>query len=249
MDLRLLKRLLLGLVLVFSLGAGPSIAFSELEVIVLQSDDERVKAGDSVTVSTVVRLAPQEEIRLLTTNGNAIKVKGPYTGAIGSLLREPTSSSSVKLKELARAIAGRGESRKALGAYRNLGQESGVPRFQESLVKIILGEQSAYCIAPGQKLALWRANSEESLSLTLQAGKRKHAISWLGGVTEISVPDAVLKGKPRRLIISGGQLSGSTRARLWYGKAGDTPGEQLSWYNSRGCEVQFESALTFYQTF
>ncbi|MET0069450.1 MAG: hypothetical protein ABW096_05375 [Candidatus Thiodiazotropha sp.] len=155
----------------------------------------------------------------------------------------------MKLKELARAITGRGESRKALGAYRNLGKETGSPRFQESLVKIILGERSAYCIAPGQKLALWRADSEAPLSLTLQAGKNKHTISWSGGAAETSVPDAALKGKPRRIIISGRQLSGSTRARLWYGEAGDTPGEQLSWYNSRGCEVQFESALTFYQTF
>ncbi|MEW8506699.1 MAG: hypothetical protein AB2598_08320 [Candidatus Thiodiazotropha sp.] len=183
------------------------------------------------------------------SNGKTIKVKGSYTGAISSFLRQPTATDSVNLDELADAVFGRGESRKALGAYRNLSKRSDEPRFQESVVRVVLGENSAYCIAPGQKLALWRSESQAPLSLTLRAGKENYTISWPGGAAETELVAAVLKAKPRRLVISGDELERSTRVRLWYGEAGETPGEQLVWYHSRGCDMQFESALTFYQTF
>lgn len=223
--------------------------FSEKKVLVLQSHDKHLKAGELIPASTSVRLAPEEMLRVMMSSGEVAKIQGPYTGAIGSALRDD-GVSDVNITDLAKAVVGRGQSRKALGAYRSTDQESTAPRYRESVVRIIVGENGAYCVSPGQQLALWRPTAADStFKLTLDAGSMKQEINWPAGADEVIVPEKVTGSNPRRIVLPAQAPLGATRARLWFGKYGDTPGEQLKWYESRGCEVQFESALNFYQTF
>jgi len=244
-----LKRLLL-LVLAFCvLPVTHAGDFSEGQVLVLQSHDTQLKAGEMLPTSTTVRLAPEEMLRVMMPTGEVAKIQGAYTGSIGSALRDE-GGSSINLKDLVKAVAGRGQSRKDLGAYRSSGTESGPPRYKESVVRIIVGENGSYCVSPGQQLALWRKIPlETDTNLGLDTGKIKEQIIWPAGMNEVSVSKKVVSSKPRRIILTGEVSLGSSRARLWFGEHGDTPGEQLQWYESRGCDVQFESALTFYQTF
>ena len=231
------------------LSTSGASSFSEKKVLVLQSNDTQIKAGELIPASTTVRLAPKEMLRVMMSSGEVAKIRGAYTGSIGSALRNDTDS-SVKIEDLAKAVVGRGQSRSALGAYRSTGQESGAPRYKEAVVRIVVGENGAYCISPGQRLVLWRpAAADAPFKLALDAGKHKEQLNWPAGAAEVNVPDKVTGSKPRRIVLPAHTSMGPTRARLWFGEYGDTPGEQLKWYESRGCDVQFDSALTFYQTF
>lgn len=179
-----------------------------------------------------------------------MKITGAYTGSIGGALHSG-GGSNINISDLAKAVAGRGESRNALGAYRGSGQTTGPPRYKESVIRIVVGDKhGAYCISPGQRLVLWRPKAAQSaFTVVIETGKIKKEISWPAGAVEVGVPDDVLENKPRRIVLTPDDSTGATRARLWFGEYGDTPGEQLKWYESRSCHTQFESALTYYQTF
>lgn len=243
--------ILLLMAVLTSLVLPPSHAgsFSEKKVLILQSHDPQLNAGELVAASTTVQLAPKEMLRVMMSSGEVAKIQGPYTGAIGSALSD-NNVSNVNITDLAKAVVGRGQSRKALGAYRGSDQEGSAPRYRESIVRIIVGENGAYCVSPNQQLALWRPmTADTEFKLTLDAGRIKREINWPAGAQEMSIPAIVTDSKPRRIILPAQASLGPTRARLWFGNHGETPGEQLKWYESRGCEVQFESALNFYQTF
>lgn len=222
---------------------------SEAKVLILQSHDTQLKAGELVSSATTVRLAPKEFLRVMMPSGEVAKIQGAYTGSIASALRD-NGASNIDIGDLASAVIGRGQSRKALGAYRSTGQENESPRYKQSVVRIIVGEKESYCISPGQRLVLWRpVATEDAFKLSLDAGRIKQEITWPASEKEVEVPETVVNKRPRRIVLPAIKNFGSTRARLWFGEPGDTPGEQLQWFNSRGCNVQFESALTFYQTF
>lgn len=245
----LLMLLLLAVLSASLLPASQASDFSEKKVLILQSNDKELKAGELLPTSTTVRLAPKEILRVMMPSGEVAKIQGAYTGSIGSALRDD-GGSNINIKDLVKAVAGRGQSRKDLGAYRSTGEETGPPRYKESVVRIIVGENGSYCVSPGQQLGLWRKNpAQTTLNLIIDTGSIKEEISWPAGTNEVSLPDNVVNSKPRRIILPAQESLGPTRARLWFGEHGDTPGEQLKWYERRGCDVQFESALTFYQTF
>ena len=224
--------------------------FSEKRFLILHSDYARIKAGDHIPATTTINLASKQLMRILGPSGKITKIRGEYTGSIGNFLLDENRGSNINLMDLANAIKGRGKLRKALGGYRGTDEESDSPQYKESIVRIIVGENQTYCISSDQQLALWRSDKAvNSLKLKLGAGKTREEINWPAGENEVRIPDSVISSQPKRIVLLSHENFPSTRARLWYGGEIVSPGQQLSWYESMGCDLQFESALTFYQTF
>lgn len=224
--------------------------YTESKVLILQSGDSRFKQGELQPLSAAVRLAPGEVLRLITPSGQVAKIQGPHSGSIGSALRDEGSVESL-VRDLAPVVRGRGKGRHELGGWRSAADDSGPPRYRETVVRIIIGESGSYCIAPGQKLAFWRPTAPTSPQvLTIEIlGNGITKVVWPEGVQELALPADILKTQPRRISLPSYDHAGATRARLLFGKHGDAPAEQLNWYHRQGCESQFDSALRYYQTF
>lgn len=235
---------------VFSASPLNAEGFAEKKVLILQSDDTRLKAGQWLSETISISLAPRTFARIMSESGEVSKINGPYTGAISSAIQDEGSSIAF-MGELAKAIFGRGESKKDFGAYRSVGEEKGAPRYRESFVRLLVGETGSYCVTPQQRIVFWRrVPTEKTLSVTISADtKVESTVIWPAGKQELKIPDAIILDKPRRLVLAEQGNLGLTSARLRYGEHGETPAEQLKWYLKYGCQSQFESALTFYQTF
>ncbi|MBF0271158.1 MAG: hypothetical protein HQL98_03645 [Magnetococcales bacterium] len=212
--------------MVMGILASGSLLASEL--VVYKAEGIQLTPGQTINTTQPLTLTAGQRVTLLSSNGTAINLEGPFQGLPISKTQASTDTGVVNtLKMLVSAPKTRSG---GLGTTRAIPQILDVTR------------SGHYCLNEGQPLVFWRPSSQENALITVRLGQQqwKAHSQWPAGTNQLTPPPTmpISDGAVYRLELDG-QPSTTTLHLIPSNLT--TPKERTAWMTAKGCDAQLAS--------
>ena len=226
-------------------------AYEDPEITVFDSNIPGINPGDSLPVTKFLNVPAEQYVRLLTPDGEILDLVGPHQGAIESIISGYEKPLKWRLLDDLRTLIFRqGQTASAVGATRSITIGSPPPKYNPENVEIAGGKRVRLCLENNQTFSISRNyNPDGETQLWVRSkGQKGQEHEWPLSRDQFSVPAKLLASNPSRIKFSLGDRGDQTTVRLAFANP-KNPGEQLRWFQKKGCEQQLASAVRYYREY
>jgi hypothetical protein len=131
------------------------------QVVVIKSNADPFLPGRTISATEMLSLSAGEHITAVASNGQVIKVTGPYSGTIG-MPPDPAESGSI-VRMIANLIKTESADRNTLAVTRQWQAE----RMPPDPWVVSIASQGPHCVLATQPVSIWRGNAEKESSIRL----------------------------------------------------------------------------------
>lgn len=224
------------LLLAASIPALTAASVMAAELIVVESRGVALKPGQKVDAATSLSLPEGARLTLISPNGDALKLRGPWQGVLAA----PAGAESVDVASALSLLVSRKQARVGEAGIVRAGFELRLP---EPWVIDPL-RPGSICVREKQPVVLWRAATERESSVIVRPADRSWIArgSWEAGSDRLELPTSMprrdrltylmsVDGKEVPLVLSiVPDVLESDRGRA-------------AWMVEKGCDAQAEALL------
>ncbi len=214
-------------------------------LVVYSAKGGSYKSGAMVESGDVLKLAPGEELSLISPTGKIIKLVGPFEGAP---LPKGERRDKKSVKEAIRnLLSAKDDAVESFGITRSSDAVlalAGQPAPLPSPWVVDITQNVPYCYQEGKKIIFWRPDKSQEATIKINIvdnGWQAQAV-WAEGKSKIALPDTmpVLDGAVYVITLDGVKASGRLNV---VPKTVKSQLAQAAWLKAKGCIPQFETLV------
>jgi hypothetical protein len=221
-------------VIIGAIAIGPAAA---ADLVVVEAMGVPLKPGQILDDGQTLTLREGQRVTLLASNGNLLKLRGPYDQAPGAGGPQGDSNFSQGLRAL-------------LSAREARTGEVGIVRAKTDRIVlpepwVVSAEQAGtFCVRDGKPIVFWRGSTAKAATLTVAPLDRswKMTATWSQGMDRLTMPEGIpVKLRSTYLVDLDGNRTAITLNTI--PTAVRTDAMAAGWMIEKGCEAQAEALL------